>query len=152
MKKKFFILSSLIFAFLFFTSTMVFAANDTMNAIGDGARNVVNGAENLVTKGVDATKNTVNDVSKGIGDTMNSEKNATQNTTQNATRNNSNNYSTQRTATRTTANNGMFAGMNAMTWSWIIMGILGIAIVALVWAYGMQYDKEHKEEHSNINE
>lgn len=152
MKKKFFILSSLIFAFLFFTSTMAFAADNTMNAIGDGARNVVNGVENLVTKGVDATKNTVNDVSKGIGDTMNSEKNATQNTTQNATRNNSNNYSTQRTATRTTANNGMFAGMNAMTWSWIIMGILGIAIVALVWTYGMQYDKEHKEEHSNINE
>lgn len=144
MKKKFFILSSLIFAFLFFTSTMAFAADNTMNAIGEGARNVVNGAENLVTKGVDATKNTVNDVSKGIGDTMNSEKNAT--------RNNSNNYITQRTATRTTANNGMFAGMNAMTWSWIIMGILGIAIVALVWAYGMQYDKEHKEEHSNINE
>lgn len=144
MKKKFFILSSLIFAFLFFTSTMAFAADNTMNAIGDGARNVVNGAENLVTKGVDATKNTVNDVSKGIGDTMNSEKNAT--------RNNSNNYSTQRTATRTTANNGMFAGMNAMTWSWIIIGILGIAIVALVWTYGMQYDKEHKEEHSNINE
>ena len=143
MKKKFFILSSLIFAFLFFTSTMAFAADNTMNAIGEGARNVVNGAENLVTKGIDATKNTVNDVSKGIGDTMNSEKNAT---------NNSNNYITQRTATRTTANNGMFAGMNAMTWSWIIMGILGIAIVALVWAYGMQYDKEHKEEHSNINE
>ena len=116
-----------------------------MNVIGDGARNVVNGAENLVTKGVDATKNTVNDISKGVGDTMNSEKN----TTQNATRNNSNNYSTQRTATRTTANNGMFAGMNAMTWSWIIMGILGIAIV---WTYGMQYDKERKEEHSNINE
>ena len=128
MKKKFYILSSLIFAFLFFTSTMAFAADNTMNAIGDGARNVVNGAENLVTKGIDATKNTVNDVSKGIGDTMNSEKNAT--------RNNSNNYITQRTATRTTANNGM----------------LGIAIVALVWAYGMQYDKEHKEEHSNINE
>lgn len=148
MKKKFFILSSLIFALLFFTSTMAFAADNTMNAIGDGARNVVNGAENLVTKGVDATKNTINDVSKGIGDTMDSEKNATQN----ATRNNSNNYSTQRTATRTTANNGMFAGMNAMTWSWIIIGILGIAIVALVWAYGMQYDKEHKEEHSNINE
>ena len=144
MKKKFFILSSLIFAFLFFTSTMAFEADNTMNAIGEGARNVVNGAENLVTKGVDATKNTVNDVSKGIGDTMNSEKNAT--------RNNSNNYITQRTATRTTANNGMFTGMNAMTWSWIIMGILGIAIVALVWAYGMQYDKEHKEEHSNINE
>ncbi len=144
MKKKFFILSSLIFAFLFFTSTMAFAADNTMNAIGDGARNVVNGAENLVTKGIDATKNTVNDVSKGIGDTMNSEKNAT--------RNNSNNYITQRTATRTTANNGMFAGMNAMTWSWIIMGILGIAIIALVWAYGMQYDKERKEEHSNINE
>lgn len=73
-EKEIFILSSLIFAFLFFTSTMAFAADNTMNAIGDGARNVVNGAENLVTKGVDATKNTVNDVSKGIGDTMNSEK------------------------------------------------------------------------------
>ena len=148
MKKKFFILSTLIFSFLFFTSTATLAADNTMNVIGDGARNVVNGAENLVTKGVDATKNTVNDISKGVGDTMNSEKN----TTQNATRNNSNNYSTQRTATRTTANNGMFAGMNAMTWSWIIMGILGIAIIALVWTYGMQYDKERKEEHSNINE
>ena len=58
MKKKFFILSTLIFSFLFFTSTATFAADNTMNVIGDGARNVVNGAENLVTKGIDATKNT----------------------------------------------------------------------------------------------
>ena len=43
------------------------------------------------------------------------------------------------TATRTaTTGNATFMGMNATTWTWLIMGIAAIAIVALVWYYSMQ--------------
>jgi len=35
--------------------------------------------------------------------------------------------------------------MNGNTWTWFIIGIVGIAIVALVWAYSMQ---ENRTEHN----
>ena len=41
--------------------------------------------------------------------------------------------------------------MSAWGWSWIIIGVLGIAIVALVWYYGMQQSKEQKED-INMNQ
>ena len=45
------------------------------------------------------------------------------------------------TATRTaTATNGTLLGMNSTAWTWLILGIATIAIVALVWYYGKQYD------------
>ncbi|MBR6505146.1 MAG: hypothetical protein IKT41_05550, partial [Clostridia bacterium] len=50
--------------------------------------------------------------------------------------NNNGNYTATRTAT--------FMGMDGNTWTWFIIGLVGIAIVALVWAY---YTQDNKIEH-----
>ena len=47
---------------------------------------------------------------------------------------NNGNYNATRTAT--TANT--FMGMNSTAWTWLIIGIAAIAIIALVWYYSMQ--------------
>ena len=52
----------------------------------------------------------------------------------NAMMNNNNDY----TATRTSATDNTFMGMNSTAWTWLILGIAAIAIVALVWYYSMQ--------------
>ena len=49
------------------------------------------------------------------------------------------NYNASRTSTATVL------GMNATAWTWLIVGIVGVAIVALVWFYG----KEHSESSNN---
>ena len=46
------------------------------------------------------------------------------------------NYTATRTSTGTEANT--FMGMTATSWTWLIMGIAAIAIVALVWYYSSQ--------------
>ena len=65
MKKKFLFLVSMLSIILMSTATYVFAADNMMNSIENGAKNVAEGAGNIVEKGVDATKNVANGVAKG---------------------------------------------------------------------------------------
>ena len=44
------------------------------------------------------------------------------------------------TATRTATTNDNLFGMSNTAWTWLILGIVGIVIVALVWYYGAQYE------------
>ena len=70
-------------------------------------------------------KNSVNKAGSNIKNAANNIGNAVTGT--------SNNY----TATRTSADN-TFMGMNSTAWTWLILGIAAIAIIALVWYYSSQ--------------
>ena len=48
------------------------------------------------------------------------------------------NYNTTRVATTDTTGNATFMGMDANMWTWLIVGIAAIAIIALIWYYTMQ--------------
>ena len=53
------------------------------------------------------------------------------------------NYTTSRTDTAVTTraatpNAGTFLGMNSTTWTWVVLAIAVVAIVALVWYYSNQ--------------
>ena len=128
-----FVLVALVFSF-----TYVFAAdmaqdvnnsinktentvNNAGNTVKDAAENVVNGAKNAVDNVANGTKNAVEDVT------------GNNNNNRNTTTGNTNNYNATRTSTQ-----GTLLGMNATTWTWIIMGITAIAIIALVWYYSSQ--------------
>ena len=117
-----------------FSFSICFANNGLQDA-ADGIRNVVGDAENAVEGAArdisNASKNVTNEIEKGA----NNAGNAVMNTTNDIfnTRNN-NNY----TATRTATTDNTFMGMNATAWTWLIIGIAAIAIVALVWYYAMQ--------------
>ena len=68
------------------------------------------------------------------------------NNTGNQTRtmaNTTTNYNATRTSTNPT-----FMGMSGTAWTWLIIGIAAIAIIALVWYYSMQVtNNNHHDRH-----
>lgn len=135
MYKKLLIVSS-IFIIAIFSFSVCFA-NNGLQEVADGVRNVVGGAENAVEDAAknisNASKNATGKVEEGANNVGNAVmNNVNHNTTKTGVTNN--NY----TATRTATTNNTFMGMNATAWTWFIIGIAAIAIVALVWYYSMQ--------------
>lgn len=144
--KKLLISSILFISTLFLLSFSVFAATETTNSrsktaevgnaiknTAEDARNAVGNVENGIENGVMNVKNAVTGVT---GDVENTAQNGV-----NTVMNNADNY----TAEKTSANSGIM-GMSSTTWTWMILGIVGIVIVGLVWYYGSQY------EHTNYND
>lgn len=112
------------------------AANGTAGAIKDGAnglKNMTEDAANNAKKGMEnagenvdnAMENAGNDIQDGaenVGDSMRNAGNRT--------------YEAARTATESpTTNNNNQGWMNRDIWTWIIVGIITIVIVALIWYY-----------------
>ena len=106
------------------------AISDTAGAVMDGAKDLGNGARNMMDNMTNAN-----------GDTENNDATNTLATTDGMFGMNNSNYTATRTAT---GSNNLF-GMSDTTWTWMILGIVGAIIVALVWYYGAQY------EHRNYN-
>ncbi len=132
-KKSVLIIGLIMATILIFASTLSFATDDNgvMNGVNDavnGVRNTIGGAENMVEG--------------AVKDVTNTTKNATDNTNNmGITHNNtqSTNYTANRTATTgTTANNGSFLGMSSTMWTWLILAVAVVAIIALVWYYSNQ--------------
>lgn len=148
MKSKILIVTLLVFSILILSISYTFAANQ-QNVV-QGIRNAVGGAENVVE-----------DAGKGIVDGVRNITSAGQNTMENATsgtkaQNASNkitgtttdDYTSTRTATTRAATgttDGTFLGMNSTVWTWLIMAIVGIAIVALVWIYAKQNHNSYND-------
>ena len=123
-KKLFFIIGLLIAFMLTFSVTSCFATD------GNGAMNAVNNAANTThnTVGMNNNNNTLNN----------------NNTTAMGTTNTG--YTANRTATTrtTTANTGTFLGMTSTAWTWLILAIAAVVIVALVWYYSNQISNSKK--------
>ena len=142
MHKKLFISFAILIS-LIFSFTICFA-NDGGNMVKDAAdnvRNAVGSVENTVENAAkdvaNTSKNVTGNIENGannVGNNMENNHNNQQNTSTNNLK--SNDYNATRTATGTTSNT--FMGMNATAWTWLIIGIVAIAIVALVWYYAMQ--------------
>ncbi len=122
-----------------FSFSVVLAADDNGGMLQDAAndvRNVVGGAENAVEDGAKDIANTSRNATGDMENTMNSDSNRNMN--------NDNGNANSYTATRTDANgSATFMGMNSTAWTWLIIGIAGIAIVALVWYYGTQVNNSN---------
>lgn len=142
MYKKLLIGLILAVAFIFSFGTC-FANNAAQTAIND-VRNVVGGAESTIenaAKGVsNASKNATGAIEKGANNVTNNGIHNNNNNHVGTTKANANartnGYTTTRTATTRGANT--FMGMTSNVWTWLIIGIAAIAIVALVWYYSMQ--------------
>lgn len=141
---------------LIFSFSVCFANNNIGQDAIDGVRNFVGGAENAMEDAARGVSNTSRDVTgdlengaNNVGNTMmnNGDNNHTTKDTNNNTgtdantnnnnNNNTGNYMATRTATDINDDTTLM-GMNATTWTWLIIGIAAIAIVALVWYYSMQ--------------
>ena len=134
-KKSILIVGLLMSVILMFATTFSFATdgNGAMNGVNDavnGVRNTVGGAENAVEG---AVKDVTNTTKSATDNTANM--GITHNNTQ------STNYTANRTATTgttTNANSGNFLGMSSTMWTWLILAVAVIAIIALVWYYSNQ--------------
>ena len=145
-KKEFFTL--LLISLVVLSTCYSFAANGVGNAIKDAGNttgNLISGATGAIVDGTkkltNSASNMMNDMTNANGDRENDATN-TLATNDGIFDNNDGDY----TATRTATDNGNMLGMSGNTWTWLIVGIAGIAIISLVWYYGAQY------EHRNYND
>jgi predicted PurR-regulated permease PerM len=144
MKNKFFIVATLLAILSLFAVSYTFA---TTNAVND-VRNVVGGAEKVIEdagKGiVNGVKDGMNTVKNGAKDVGNDVKNG-----MNDMGRTTNNYTATRTAT--TTDNGLLGNVSNTVWSWLIIAIVAIVIVALVLFYANQ-NKNTTTYHNDDNE
>lgn len=139
MKKKVFITLFALIASLIFSFSYTFAAENTTGNPLEGIRNVVGGAENAV-------EGAAGGVANGVRSGLDNTKNAAENTADTMGANDGQRQSgssamnpstdgTDYTATRTAAGDATFAGMNATTWTWLIVALVAVGIITLVWSY-----------------
>jgi len=151
MNKKIFITILMFSIILLAFCSYSFAVNDAMNnarnavmSTGNAIGNAVVGAKNAVVDGAkdlgNGTASVANNITNANGDTENDATN-TLDTNDGMLDMGNDDY----TATRTATNNDNLLGISDNTWTWLILGIVGLAIVGLVWYYGAQY------EHRNYN-
>lgn len=127
MNKKILLSIGLLFS-LIFSFSVCFANGGLGNAAND-VRNVIGGVENTVENAAKDVSNT----SKGATGSMENGMNS------------NHKYNTSRVAT----NGSNFMGMGSNTWTWLIIGIAAIAIIAVVWYYSMQFTNTRNNHHDN---
>lgn len=136
MKKKFFVISALLVSLLAISTSYAFANTNMVNTVEHAAQNITSDAGNMLNNSANATKDTINNISAGTQRTGN---NIVSGTTTNNNR--TGNYNATRTNT-----NATWLGMDSTAWTWLIMGIVAVAIIALVWSYARQ---KNTSTHSN---
>ncbi len=151
MHKKIFIAFALVTCITMFFTISCFAADNAMDNLGESAKNTVedikNGVSGAVNNVEETTRNTAEDISNGsknvtgsMENTMNDASNTVtegmNNTTKEMTDSmNNDTYSATRTSADGTTT---FMGMGPTAWTWLILGIAALAIIAAVWYYSMQ--------------
>lgn len=135
MNKKIF--SSLVLAVcLIFSFTFCFANNeDGLGKAVNDVRNFVGGVEDKVENGARDISNTSKDATGSFENSMDGNRNNNNNnrTSTGLTNDNNNRYSATRTSTGNTV-----MGMSSTAWTWLIVGIAAIAIIAIIWYYSMR--------------
>lgn len=151
MHKKLFITLALITCVVILFATSCFATDGTMHDMGESAKNMAGDVRNGISGAVNnvegTTKNVAGDISNGsknvtgsMENTMGNAGNTVTEGMNNTTRemNDGMNNDTYN-ATRTSADGTTtFMGMGATAWTWLILGIAALAIIAAVWYYSMQ--------------
>lgn len=116
------------------------AVEDTMQNAGNAVQGAMNTAGDAMQDSMDKTENTMENAGNTIEDTGNTLEKDMKNTTSRVTNTNNDGYTATRTATNGKAT---FMGMSATAWTWLILGISGIAIIAVVWYYSTQITSEN---------
>ncbi len=163
MSKKFFV-SLVIILCAIFSFTFCFATEN-----GAGVENAVNDVRNFVGGVEDTVENAAKDVSNASKDATGDWENGMQGNEDSDTNNGSAGMGTTNgttgdmkggttgattdnggyTATRVDAEDNSVLGMSSTAWTWLILGIAAIAIIALVWYYSMQFTNNNNNNYHN---
>ena len=142
MSKK--LLVSLVISVFAIFSFLICFANDRNTGLGTAAndvRNFVGGVEDTVENAALDVSNASKDVTGDAENTMSNARNNMNNGIFSST-GTTNTYS----ATRTATDDGAMR-MSSSAWTWIILAIAAIAIIAAVWYYSMQFTNTNR--HNN---
>lgn len=145
MKNKL-LLSILIILVVLLASIVCFANNDTN--LGEELKNSTNKSEHTIQNAGEGIKNIASDIGNGIQNAANDIGKGVENVFHAGTTGNSptttstDGYTAARTSTDSTAT-GM-GGISRAVWIWLIMGIVGIIIIALTWYYVTQDSHSRK--------
>lgn len=144
MKKIFISLITVLLISILFFMPYTFATN-MVNNDGNAAQNAVNNGANAVKNGVDNVKDGINSAGNAIGNGVNNAANTirenyndSKDSMNRAENNNNDNTKVTYDARRTSAETDMgFMGfMNGNNiWTWIIVGVVVIAIIGVIWYY-----------------
>ena len=127
MRKKILVSAILLFI-LASISCFCFAADNMVNDV----RNVVGNTGNMVEN---SARDVGNALTGGNSDNM-----GTNNQGASTTSNVSGSYDASRTSTDSSST---LLGMDGTMWTWVILAITAIAIIALVWYYTSQTNNQH---------
>lgn len=138
MNKKFFVFFGIILCIIF-SFTFCFAENNNgMQKATNDIRNFVGGVEDTVENAAkdvsNVSKDATGSVENGLDNDMNN-----RNDTAGYTTSGSDNDGGQYTASRVATDDTTLMGMTSTAWTWLIIGIAAIAIIAVVWYYSMQF-------------
>ncbi len=142
MNKKIFV--SLVLAVcVIFSFTFCLANNeDGLGKAANDVRNFVGGVEDKVENGARDISNASKDATGSFENTMNGDENRRNNNgSMGLTNDNNGRYS----ATRTSTDNNVM-GMSSTAWTWLIVGIAAIAIIAIIWYYSMRMNNNDNNE------
>ena len=135
MNKKILVSLSIIL-FTIFSFTICQATDDVMKGATNNIRNFVGGVENTVENATRDVSNVSKNIISGAENKMDAVR--TDSTMGNG-------YNTARTSTDTTT----VAGMSQTAWTWLILGVAAIAIIAVVWYYSMQFTNTGRKGNNN---
>ena len=142
MYKKILLGTILIVAIVFsFNSCFAEDNSSMLDNMGDNMRNAVNNVQNGVE---DAARN-ISGASKDATENIAQKANSVTNELMDGDSNYNANYNATRTAIDNNSNT--FMGMDANVWTWLIVGIAAIAIIALIWYYmaGLRSSDNYKD-------
>lgn len=146
MSKKLFVFIGIILCTVF-SFTVCFAnTNGALSNTANNVRNFVGGVENTAENAAKDVSNASKDATGSAENAMNMDNNGNNGHTTNGRTSTDNNG--RYTAARTSTDNN-FMGMTSNTWTWLILGIVAIAIIAVVWYYSMQFANNN---HNDNNE
>lgn len=142
MNKKIILISLVAFLVSILLCCNIYASNlmSDIKSSGDKAGTALKNAENHIENSV---KDTANGIKNASSSMMSGAMNFGNNMKSKIDTSSNGDY----TAEKTSANDNTVLGMSATAWTWMIFAIVTIAIVALVWYYGSQY--EHRNYDNN---
>ncbi len=150
MSKKFFI-TALIFSLICIIASPIFASNimdgagNTLNNIKGGIQNIASDAGDAMGRAKDGMQNMMNDAKGDENDAAKDTEGMMNGENGDDTQNRMSSSHGDYTASRTSADSSINSARSTFnTTLWIIFAILGIAIVALTWYYGAQFNNTDK--------
>ena len=154
MQKKLFFAFAIIVSIIF-SFSICFAADNPLKDATNTVRNTVDNTEDAVEGAMQNAGNAAQDAMNSAGNAMQDSMDKTENTIENTgntverdmnnatSKNNDANNDTYTAARTSTNGSATFLGMNATAWTWLILGIAAIAIIAVVWYYSTQITSEN---------